>query len=131
MSFNLYYDDEIEVNEVPTEGFATMENFLQESINDVIGNYSVETWKKYSKANEEKPHYNYHLVVKSYKESFGSTEECEVATPIYIKRYNLFRPNESFWRWESECIFEKTTGTAVVDFSFTNNSWGLLSWGIQ
>ena len=96
---------------------------MQTAINDLIKNYSVETWKKYLNANvrEEKANINFGLIVNHYNDLYGSVIECKETAPTYIKQLNLFKGSKYYWRWESECTFEKGTGRASVDFSILRN----------
>ncbi len=131
VSLNLTYDKEIELADSPKEELIGMEDYLDAMLNRVLEEYSVQALLEYTKTNNPNARYNFTLAMDYFRSNYGYVEECPSMSPIYIEQLSLLSENEYFWRWSSDCVFEKSKGTVVFDYFKTSEGWVLKGFSIQ
>ncbi|MFL1465069.1 hypothetical protein [Marinobacter sp. HN1S83] len=125
------HDYEVEVENSPGRELMSHGYQIQAALDAVIGEYSIETWAKYSGLGERKANFKFGDTLSELKEKYGSTEQCATVPFKYMKRDYFITEETYFWRWESKCSFEKGRGMAVVDFVINYSGLELLRWEIK
>jgi len=131
VSFNLTYDRELDQNEAPGNELLQLEGYLQPVIDIVLGEYSVQALLEYTKTNNPSANKKFSIAMDFYRSQYGAIEGCPNSSPVYIEQLSIFNKAEYFWRWSSNCNFEKAIGTVVFDIKKSDNGWVLKRFGIK
>ena len=131
VSLDLTYDKEVELAKTPKEELREMKGYLQLMVDRVLGEYSIPALLEYTKTTNPNATDNFTMAMDYYRSSYGHVEECPDRSPVYIEQLSLFSETQYFWRWSSDCTFEKSDGTVIFDFSKTSEGWVLKNFGIQ
>lgn len=129
--FVFSYDYDVELEEPPWHEIYGYGNKIEVALDEVIGKYSIETWGKHANMGYLTANKKFRLRIKELKEKYGSMNQCNVRQHKYMKRDYFITEESYFWRWESECSFEKGRGLAVVDFVIDYSGLKLLRWEIK
>ncbi len=129
--FVFTYDYDVELEERPWHEMYGYGHEVEVALDEVIGDYSLETWGKYANLHRSKANRRFRHRINELKEKYGPVDQCNIEPFKYMKRDYFITKESYFWRWESECYFEKDRGLAVVDFVIDYSGLKLLHWEIK